>query len=76
MIQGIISDLKSLTRNHYVNDSDCWYSCPKSGECCNDETDPDGCNCGADEFNARLRMIVAKLESIGKVGKVGGVDKV
>ena len=30
---------------------DCWYSCPKSGECCNDDAGTD-CTCGADAENA------------------------
>lgn len=33
---------------HYVSTEDCWYSCPKSGECCNDGADVTKCNCGAD----------------------------
>lgn len=43
--------LKSLRSDkHYVCD-DCWYSCPKSGECCND-TKGDECDCGTDRRNA------------------------
>lgn len=30
---------------------DCWYSCPKSGECCDERQDPTMCNCGADALN-------------------------
>ena len=34
---------------HYVCE-DCWYSCPASGECCDDRQD-DTCNCGANTEN-------------------------
>ncbi len=49
--------LDSLRLAHHKSD-DCWYSCPKSGESCNDE-EGDGCNCGADEHNARIDAILA-----------------
>jgi hypothetical protein len=38
--------------SHYVCD-DCWYSCPVSGECC-DERQGAECNCGAEAHNARI----------------------
>ena len=38
---------------HYVCD-DCFYSCPKSGECCDDTADQTKCNCGADAHNAKI----------------------
>ena len=37
---------------HYVCE-DCFYSCPKSGECCNEEADGK-CWCGADAHNAKI----------------------
>ena len=40
-------------RKHYVCE-DCWYSCPKSGECCNEFRKQDECDCGADEWNAKV----------------------
>lgn len=43
----LIDKLAELaTRPHHVNDEDCWYSCPMSGQCCNDKEV--GCNCGAE----------------------------
>lgn len=33
---------------------DCWYSCPKSGECCNEDLPKDKCTCGADIHNAAI----------------------
>ena len=42
---------------HYVNEEDCWYSCPKSGECCNETLDPTLCTCGADTVNAELEEL-------------------
>ena len=49
--------LTKLRRSHATCE-DCWYSCPKSGECCNDR--PLVCDCGADEANA---VIDAALNS-------------
>ena len=45
--------LRASRRPHDICD-DCWYSCPKSGDCCNDFVDKDECRCGADEDNASL----------------------
>ncbi len=46
--------LRESRRDHLVVDGDCWYSCPKSGNCCNDGEDKDHCNCGADRWNANV----------------------
>lgn len=40
-------------RKHLVCEGDCWYSCQKSGECC-DEGRPNECDCGAQEWNAKV----------------------
>lgn len=50
--------LNSLRRSHLVVDGDCWFSCPKSGECCN-EVLKDVCTCGADAHNARIDAALA-----------------
>ena len=42
--------LRLRTESHYVCE-DCWYSCPKSAECCNDELPKDVCTCGTDLRN-------------------------
>ena len=39
--------------SHYVCE-DCFYSCPKSGQCCDDDADPEKCYCGADAHNAKI----------------------
>jgi len=50
--------LESLYVSHYVCD-DCWYSCPKTDQCCNDQNPKDCCNCGADKHNAVVDEILA-----------------
>ena len=45
--------LKSLRRDSHYECEDCWYSCPKSGECCNDNAS-DRCTCGADAVNTLI----------------------
>lgn len=46
---------------------DCWYSCPKSGECCNDGAGSE-CDCGADQHNARVDSLIAYLRQAGLTG--------
>lgn len=58
---SLVAQLEQLRRHHLVVDGDCWYSCPKSGECCNDTERVDTCTCGADEKNAILDAIIAAL---------------
>ena len=40
---------------------DCWYSCPKSGECCDDRADKTKCRCGKDALDAILIEVKAIL---------------
>lgn len=49
-----------LDRRHHVEEEDCWFSCPKSGECCN-ENQPDTCTCGKDELDKTLRAALTAL---------------
>lgn len=60
---GVMTDLEqaiaALRQSHAICD-DCWYSCPKSGECCN-EGAGDECNCGADALNAKVDAILRAL---------------
>lgn len=66
--QQAIEFVKSeLTKNHYINDEDCWYSCPVSGQdkygydnYCGEST---GCNCGKDQRDVKLRELLQFLES-------------
>jgi hypothetical protein len=51
---------KDLAGSHYVCREDCWYSCPKSGECCN-PTAPDACTCGRDTRAARIYQALRAL---------------
>jgi hypothetical protein len=53
-VDALRAVLAESKREHLVVDGDCWYSCPKSGQCCNDSEDKDHCNCGADRWNARV----------------------
>ena len=59
----IIAELEKLRRTHLVVEEDCWYSCPKSGECCNSVQNETNCNCGADEHNKILDGIIECLKS-------------
>lgn len=43
---------------------DCWYSCPKSGDCCNDNQKHDECNCGADRHNALVEELRMHLRNM------------
>ncbi len=36
---------------HHDCEGDCYYSCPKSGGCCNKYIDTDHCDCGADALH-------------------------
>lgn len=59
-----MSDLAKRLRekvSHYECE-DCWYSCPKSGECCNENAGTD-CTCGADDENALREEAAAALEA-------------
>lgn len=55
----VMEALKKLKRSHLVVE-DGWYSCPKSGECLNDNAGTE-CNCGDDGHNAKIDEIVAAL---------------
>ena len=49
---------------HLVVDGDCWFSCPKSDECCDDRRDKNVCDCGADAHNERLDKALAPAHSV------------
>lgn len=60
IIKKTIIFLESLKREHHINHSDCWYSCPKSGEgCYPNKTE---CDCGADDMNQRIDEHIKKIE--------------
>lgn len=61
----LVALIESLRRPHYINDEDCWYSCPKAksdwsegSASCNDEP-KDKCTCGADTHNAKVDALLA-----------------
>lgn len=69
VIVGAIDELLELRalllaskRSHYECE-DCWYSCPKSGECCNDSRRNSECDCGAAEWNAKVDAALASFAS-------------
>jgi hypothetical protein len=65
-MKNIIDLLVELEMKHSVCE-DSWYSCPKSGE--NYYTDGHRnntqCDCGADENNEKLRIIIKKINEEG-----------
>lgn len=61
-------ELLALCRSqeYHYDCEDCWYSCPRSGNCCND-TAGDECNCGYD------RRVKEKMD-LYKAGYRAGVE--
>jgi len=64
-VDELIKELEKLRREHLVVE-DCWYSCPASGECCDDRTQEE-CRCGADHHNTKLDALIARLKTGGVV---------
>ncbi len=65
-LSALIELAKSLKVQHSTCD-DCWYSCPMSGECCDESKS--GCDCIAEQHNARVDALIAALS-----GSVGGLN--
>ena len=61
-IQQLEAVLKSLRSDKHYTCDDCWYSCPKSGECCNDNKG-DECDCGTDRQNAIIDNAIEQPEA-------------
>lgn len=62
MLLVSLDDLNALRRVHHVEEADCWFSCPLSGECCSDESpnqEPKQCTCGATAHNLKIDQIIA-----------------
>jgi len=71
----IFAELEKLRKKHYVNDEDCWFSCPKSGECCDEwMIEHSECRCGADEHNETLDGIIEWLKSSQPISVGKGYD--
>lgn len=64
-INQLLKTVDSLKKGHYECD-DCWYSCPKSGNCADDTLDDDECNCGVDRENARLDAIKSMIITLAE----------
>lgn len=61
---NILKELEGLKRGHdYCEDS--WYSCPQHPDGCANDGAGAECNCGANEHNARVDVIIAKLRTWG-----------
>ncbi len=65
-IEVTVEELNQFRRFHFDMDEDCWYSCPKSGHCCNDTKPKDECDCGADAWNAKLDALLARAVPSGR----------
>lgn len=61
---NIIKEITELKRSHYYCE-DSWYSCPKAEDGCANEDEGPDCNCGAEEYNAKIDAIVTKLHEMG-----------
>lgn len=59
----LVEALEKSKRTH-VTCEDCWYSCPKSGECCNEHRKGDDCDCGADTWNVYVETVLAGLHRL------------
>lgn len=62
LFRETIQFLMNGERPHHYCDDDCWYTCPKHPEGCCNESAGTECNCGADEYNAKLTQLLVKLE--------------
>jgi len=67
--RALASVLEASKIPHLVVDGDCWFSCPKSGECCRDDQDKTKCECGADVHNKRIDDALAHPAIQRAVGK-------
>lgn len=63
-ITEIKTKLESIRMGHHINVEDSWFSCPKSGDCCNEALPNDYCNCGADDRNKTIDEIIEMLEGL------------
>lgn len=70
-LNDIVTFLESLKISHYVNQDDCWYSCPLAktedgrSECCNDEEVQKGeCTCNAGYVNDKIDKKIKQLQSL------------
>lgn len=62
-LQEVLVERLETLRLRHREVEDCWYSCPKSGACCNDYYTADECTCGAGAHNERLDEIIAAVRA-------------
>lgn len=61
--EELVATVERLRVPHLVVE-DCWYSCPKSGESCNENAPEDLCTCGADDHNGRVDEVLAAMHAL------------
>lgn len=61
--ENVLAELEKLRLEHYECQGDCWFSCPLSGECCDENTNR-VCNCGASKHNELLDRIIKELGNL------------
>ena len=61
-VRPLVEKLASLARMSHYGCDDRWYSCPKHEDgTANEFKKPDECDCGADEHNAEVDALTARL---------------
>lgn len=58
-VESVREVVKMGLRDHHIDDDDCWYSCPMSGE--SSDPLPIGCSCGASRHNEKLEEAFERL---------------
>lgn len=62
-VRALRAALEAAKQPHLVVE-DCWYSCPKAlddrgrSQCCHDAISEGPCNCGADQHNAKIDIVL------------------
>jgi hypothetical protein len=57
-----LQKLAALARRTHRYCEDGWYSCPKAEDGCYDSRQGDACNCGADDHNAEVDLLIASMD--------------
>lgn len=58
--------LREYGRRSHTYCEDSWYSCPKAEDGCADDRRGPECDCGADEHNAKIDALLARLGEGGE----------
>ena len=62
-IESIVVELSELKRQHHYCD-DSWYSCPMEESGCINEDEPKKCNCGADDHNTKIDLLIGRVRAL------------